>query len=249
MSRKTLGTIAVIIVAAAVVLAAIMLGAGNKASAGNGSSRAQIEPVVLSGTGDGVSKKFTMEAGVMVLHIAYEGSGFFIVNLYNESGYLQRTLADEKGPFEGSTLIGVKNGSVEGAVPGKYFLRVEADGAWDVTIEQPRVDHGSSLPITVGGRGTNISSPLDLESSKVTFNMTHSGSSSFEARLWADDGGFIGLLADGLGNYASEKVLMVGDGAEAPAGMYWLSIGADGEWSVSITIDRSIGAEIVSFGS
>ncbi len=236
--RKVMGVIAVIAVAAALIVAAVALGVGSRASVNNSndSARPQVDDVLMSGTGNGVSERFTLEEGVMVLHITYVGSSFFVANLYKETGYLWGMLVNEKGPFEGSTLVGVKNGSTDTATPGKYFLKVEAAGAWNLTIEQPRVNEGSELPITISGRGTNVSFPIDLANGSVTFNMTHVGRSNFAVKLWADDGTYIDLLASELGNYTGEKIIRVSDmiGGATPW-IYWLSINADGEWTITVT--------------
>jgi len=236
-SRKTVGAIAVIIVAAALVLAAMAWGDSTRAGADGGRDmRQQIDDIAFSGNGSSVSEKFALEAGVMILHMTYSGSNYLIVNLYNESGYLRGMLANEKGPFEGSTLIGVQNGSAVGAVPGKYFMEVEATGAWNITVEQPRVNGGAALPDTISGRGADASGPLRLGNGSVTFNITHVGSSSFAVKLWADDGTYVELLASELGNFAGERVLRVGDGSgSVSSGIYWLSVDADGEWVIAVT--------------
>ena len=232
-----LGAITVIIVAAALVLAAMAWGDSTRAGADGGRDmRQQIDDIAFSGNGSSVSEKFALEAGVMILHMTYSGPSYLIVNLYNETGYLRGMLANEKGPFEGSTLIGVQNGSAAGAVPGKYFMEVEATGAWNITIEQPRVNSGAALPDTVSGRGADVSGPMRLENGSVTFNITHVGSSSFAVKLWADDGTYVELLASELGNFTGERVVRVGDesGSTSP-GLHWLSVDADGEWVIAVT--------------
>jgi hypothetical protein len=185
-------------VAAAVVLAAIMLGAGNKASAGNGSSRAQIEPVVLSGTGDGVFNKFTMEAGVMALHIAYGGMGFFIVNFYNESGYFQRTLAEEKWPFEGSTLIEVTEPRPSAA-----------DALTSVDSTPPKT------AISVNGAAEN-----GWYNGPVTVHLAALDARSGDITLEDNGAQIIRYYADEAGNLGQEASLSINIGGTAPITVY-----------------------------
>jgi hypothetical protein len=196
--QENAGRSPVIIVAVAVALAAIMLGAGNKASAGNGSSRAQIEPVVLSGTGDGVSKKFTMKAGVMALHIVYGGMGFFIVNFYNESGYFQRTLADEKGPFEGSTLIEVTEPRPSAA-----------DALTSVDSTPPKT------AISVNGAAEN-----GWYNGPVTVHLAALDARSGDITLEDDGAQIIRYYSDEAGNHGQEASLSINIGGTAPITVY-----------------------------
>lgn len=202
----------------------------------NTNTRDQIANITYTGSGDKVSAKFTLQAGVTIFHMTHSGTSNFAVTLMEADGGYVDLLANEIGTFSGETLIGVEAGSVVGAVPGEHFLDIEANGAWTIVIEQPRVSSGAALPQTLTGHGASASIPIDLTSGVVLFNMTHSGSSNFAVVIWADDGDYVDLLANEIGDYSGETSLTVdGRVLNASPGIHWLDVDADGTWTIKIT--------------
>lgn len=242
MSKKMLLIIAVVAVVAIIAIAAAAAG-GNKNAANdnnnsndNDNTREQIANVTLTGTSDKVTDKFNLQAGVTIFHMTYTGTGNFAVTLKDADGGYVDLLANEIGAYSGETLIGVKSGNIVGAEPGEHFLDVQASGAWNVTIEQPRVSSGAALPQTLTGSGPEASIPIALTSGVAVFNMTHDGSGNFAVTLWADDGDYVDLLANEIGDYSGEKSVTVNGGIlNASPGIHWLDIDADGSWTIKIT--------------
>ena len=243
MSKKMLMIIAVIAVVAIVAIAAAALSGGNNNAANdnndddnNDNTREQIANVTLTGSTDKVTDKFTLQAGVTIFRLTYSGTSNFAVTLKDADGGFVDLLANEIGAYSGETLIGVKSDSIVGAEPGEHFLDVQASGAWSVTIEQPRVSSGIALPQTLTGNGAEASVPIALTSGVAVFNMTHDGSSNFAVTLWADDGDYVDLLANEIGDYSGEKSVTVNGGLfDASPGIHWLDIDADGPWTIKIT--------------
>jgi hypothetical protein len=252
---KTLLIVAVVVVVAIVIIAAAALSLGGDTEGASGSNNndnnndatnnsnttnpttpTQIANVSMSGTGDKVSEKFELQAGVTIFHMTHSGSANFIVTLYNDTGEYVELLANEIGSYDGSTLIGVKVGNTLFAEPGKHYMQVEADGAWNIIVEQPRVSSGSAVPLTLTGSGPQASTPINLQSGVVLVNMTHTGSSNFAVVLWADNGDYVDLLANEIGVYSGEKAVTVNGGLFNPSpGIHWLDIDADGSWTIKIT--------------
>ncbi|MCE5255147.1 MAG: hypothetical protein LLG45_13255 [Actinomycetia bacterium] len=250
LSKKMLAIVGVLVIVVVVIIAAAALGGGNtKANDNNDNdndndndngdntnTRDQIANVSYSGSGDKVSEKFELQAGVTIFHMTHSGSSNFAVTLYNEAGEYVDLLANEIGTYDGATLIGVKADQLVGAEPGKHYLQIEADGAWTIVIEQPRVASGAALPQTLTGSGPNVTIPIALTSGVAVFNMTHSGSSNFIVTLYADDGDYVDILANEIGAYSGEKSVTVNGGIlNASPGIHWVSVDADGDWTIKIT--------------
>lgn len=211
-------------------------GANTDTSNGNTNARDQIADVTYSGTGDKVTDKFTLQAGVTIFYMKHSGSSNFAVKLYNDTGEYVELLANEIGIYDGATMIGVKSDNIVGAQPGKHYLDIDADGAWNITIGQPRVASGSALPQTMSGSGPSVSIPLQLAAGTVIFNMTHDGSSNFAVILWSDDGEYEDLIANEIGAYSGETSVTVGTGLlQVSPGIAWLNIAADGNWTIKVT--------------
>jgi len=249
MSKKKLLIIAVVALVAIVAIAAAAAG-GNKNATNddnnsninndnnnsNTNTREQIANVTLTGTSDKVTDKFNLQAGVTIFHLTYGGAGNFAVTLKDADGGYVDLLANEIGAYSGETLIGVKTGNIVGAETGEHFLDIQASGPWNVTIEQPRVSSGAALPQTLSGSGPEASIPITLTSGVAVFNMTHTGTSNFAVTLWADDGDYVDLLANEIGDYSGEKSVTVNGGIlNASPGIHWLKIDADGPWTIKIT--------------
>lgn len=240
-SKKTLVIVAVIAIVAIIIIAAAAAMSGGNKSSTNGSdnntnTREQIANVTFSGTSDDVTSKFVLEAGITIFYMKYTGADNFIIWMYNDTGAQTELLANEIGSYDGAQLIGVRADNIMGATPGQYYLGVEASGAWNVTVEQPRMSSGSALPQTLTGSGEEVSVPIQLTSGVAIFNMTHDGSSNFIVTLWADDGDYVALLANEIGDYSGETSVTVNGGLfNASPGIHWINIDADGSWTIKIT--------------
>jgi hypothetical protein len=252
---KTLLIIAVVVVVAIVIIAAAVALSGNSNSTGtnddnnsnnnnnNGSNnqtnpRDQITNVTFSGSSDEVTEKFTLQTGVTIFHMSYSGDSNFIVTLYNDTGQMIELPANEIGSYQGEYLIGVQNGYFIGAEPGQYYLNVQAEGSWNIIVEQPRVSSAASLPQTFTGEGDVVPVPIALTAGTVIFNMTNTDpqSSNFIVTLWNDDGAYQELIANEFGDYSGEMSIVVGTGfLQVEPGISWLYVQSSGDWTIKIT--------------
>jgi hypothetical protein len=90
---------------------------------------------------------------------------------------------------------------------------------------------GSSLvdAIRLNGHGDDVRSFNVTETGLHTFTLHHTGDHNFAITLKDDDGKYIALLVNEIGDYSgknSEKLAI---------GRYWLNIEADGDWAIAIT--------------
>lgn len=250
MVSKKLLAVAVIAVVVIIVIAAAAAAGGSKSATNNDNNnsnnndntdntpttREQIANVTLTGNTDAVTDKFTLQAGVTIFHITYAGTSYFGVTLKDANGEHVDLLANEIGAYTGDALIGVKDGNYAGAEPGQHFLDIQAEGAWTISIEQPRVSSSTSVPTTISGHGDDASVPIMLTNGVAVFNITYEGSDYFGVDLWADDGEYVELLANEIGDYIGEKSVTVNSGIlSASSGIHWLDIDGAGAWTIKIT--------------
>lgn len=186
---------------------------------------AQSEPETfdLSGSGPEATSTFKLEKGLSIFTMTYTGSSNFIVWLMDaNTGQNVELLANAIGSFDGSRSVGVKS-------DGDYILNIQADGPWQVTVEQPRKTATQSVPLTLSGNGQKVSEIFYLENGLRRIEMKHDGSSNFIVWLIDDQGNKIDLLANEIGSFEGSKAI----GITNP-GTYMLDISADGNWEISI---------------
>jgi len=194
------------------------------------------EPIILSGNGDTSTETFTLEEGIAIFYFTHNGDSNFIVELLNaETG--ETVLGDFPnviGSFEGSTALGV-TGETMYASPGEHLLNIDADGDWEVRIEQPRPSDAPTPPQTFSEEGWKVTEPFKLEEGTATFEFTHDGSSNFIVQLYDEEGNRIDTLVNEIGEYeGSTTVGVTGDMLDASPGIHYLSVDADGNWEINI---------------
>ena len=86
------------------------------------------EPIVLSGTGQEATSKFSLEKGLSIFRMTHDGDSNFIIWLLDEEGNEIVLLVNEIGEFDGSKATSIDNAGI-------YLLDVSADGNWEISIE------------------------------------------------------------------------------------------------------------------
>jgi len=176
----------------------------------------------FSGTGDTASSAFTLDAGLAVFDMTHIGSSNFIVHLLDMDGHVVEYLANEIGDYDGSAAVGIDT-------QGSYYLDIDADGPWSISITQPRPSLSSLLYTnSFSGTGPTATSLFRMSGGARTFTLTHSGSSNFIVHLLDMDGHVVEYLANEIGDYSGSTISGVDSGG------YLLSIDADGPWSITI---------------
>ena len=174
----------------------------------------------LSGRGQRVSDRFSLEAGLSIFKMQHNGQRNFIVRLLNESGQNVELFANEIGDYNGTQAVGITSA-------GQHVFQVDADGSWSITVEQPRPGSAPGIPISFNGRGASVTGFFDLPSGLKTIQMRHSGRRNFIVRLLDRNGRSADLAANVIGGFDGSKATNL-------AGIHLLNIDADGDWSIEI---------------
>lgn len=189
-----------------------------------------ITDIQLSGHGDDITQSFVLTTGVAIFQMSHVGSSNFAIWLVTQGGVEEELLANEIGSYQGSTLVGVTTSYSGDVVPGTYYLEVTADGDWTVTISQPRPSSAPGLPQTITGISDKASSAFTLTEGAIKFQMSYTGSSNFIVILYNEDGEWVDLLANEIGDYTGTTSVGV-----TSTGIYYLSVIGIGSWSVAIS--------------
>jgi hypothetical protein len=177
-------------------------------------------PVARSGHGQQGIIGLSLPAGLGVARATHaNGQSNFIVWLVDPSGRETELLANEIGPADTTSAFNVP-------AAGSYGLNVRSDGDWTITIEFPRPTDAPGLPQQFAGHGDGVSGFFRLPPSQHLFRLTHDGQSNFIVWLADRDGREVDLLANEIGPADVSTI------AGQPDGIYFLSINADGNWTV-----------------
>ncbi len=86
-------------------------------------------PQQFKGQSQQVSKKFTLNDGLVVSRMTHDGKRIFSVTLLDDKGTRIASLVSMVGNFNGANAIGIKQS-------GTYLLNITADGNWTINVEQ-----------------------------------------------------------------------------------------------------------------
>ncbi len=170
--------------------------------------------VVLEGSGQRVTDHFVLPARVNRVIAQHTGRRNFIVWAYAPDGN-RRLVANEIGTATSMTPL-------EGT--GSWFLEVNADGEWTITIEPIGNDPGAAGAI--GGRGTYVSGFFTPpRTGPVPYRFSHTGQRNFIVWLHCEQGN--DLVVNEIGNVSGEAV------ADFRGGPCYWEVDADGDWTLA----------------
>ncbi len=180
-------------------------------------------PQQFRGQSQQVSKKFTLNDGLVVFRMTHNGKRNFIVVLLDDKGTQIATLVNRIGNFNGANAIGVKQS-------GTYLLKITADGNWTINVETQQVKSATAAtPKMFKGTGQQVTPLLKLSNGLTTFRMTHDGKRNFIVVLLDDKGTQIATLVNRIGNFNGANAIGV-----KQSGTYLLNITADGNWTINV---------------
>ena len=162
--------------------------------------------------------------GFIIVKMSHSGQSNFAVLLKDSSsGDSRELLANEIGAYSGTRA------ALE--PPGKYFLDVEADGSWALTVMEPgHLPHKEQGPYQFQGRGPDVAAVFRLDSGRVDISLAHQGTSNFAVVLYdVTRDARVDLLANEIGTWQGRTVSNVG------GGWYLLDVEADGAWTIRVT--------------
>ncbi|MCC6177143.1 MAG: hypothetical protein IT305_17700 [Chloroflexi bacterium] len=185
------------------------------------------QPIVITGQGPQASARFHLQAGLVTLKAQKSGNFFLFADLLASDG----DFIDSVGLSRDET-VGMSADRI--AVAGEYLIDVGGSGAWTVTIEQPHPTGASPPPVTYRGtKGESLTPFFYLDEGLTILRASQIGT----GHLWL-------TLLDAEGRYVDSVDLSSGesvgaglDGIEG-AGVHFIEVDADGDWSVIVEQPR-----------
>ena len=178
-------------------------------------------PETYSGSGTATEEGLDLTMGPITAEYSHSGSGNFIVNLITLEGesYQDVLLANIIGQAEGAQ-VGTASAN------GGYNLDVQADGDWEITLEQPSNPQPQSLPFDESGEGPSYIGPYDF-SGPTAIQGSHDGESNFIVTPVPVDPSDFGIsVFNEIGQFEGSTTARI-------EGVSYLKIEADGAWTLS----------------
>ncbi|MEZ5101972.1 MAG: hypothetical protein R3C15_19660 [Thermoleophilia bacterium] len=181
----------------------------------------------LKGTGSKVVNVTLTKDTPLVVGARHAGTSNFILELVSRNGSGSELLVNEIGRWAGQVAWAY-------ASRGRYRLKIDADGAWTITFNQPAPNNRTSrlLPGRVAGKGSRVVPVRTLTDLQPIVSATHrAGSSNFIVELigYGDTSGSE-LLFNEIGRFSGQTLINT-----MPEGHYLLSVIADGYRTIRFT--------------
>lgn len=171
----------------------------------------------FSGNGQEVRQGVSIQGGLTVVRATHSGESNFQVSLANDSEF-DDNFINAIGDFDGAQA-----NLIEG---GEYILDVNADGNWEIDLEQPRSGQGESLPTSFSGNGPGVVGPVQFAGTGVASG-EHDGESNFQVELYPMAGSFAEIVFNEIGSFEGET-------SYSFDGIGWVDVNADGNWTVEL---------------
>ncbi|MBC7595415.1 MAG: hypothetical protein H7288_16010 [Kineosporiaceae bacterium] len=177
--------------------------------------------LTFSGTGSSVSDSFILPTGLAVFRSAYSGPFSNFIAYLNEAntGATFDLLANEVGS-------NISVSSPSGVDENRYVIEVQSQGAWTITVEQPKSSVGTRTAFS--GSGSQATELFSATGGGRTFTFSHVGSSNFIVYLYDSSGNIVDVVANEIGNASGSSFVGL------TAGAYMMGIQADGNWTINI---------------
>lgn len=175
------------------------------------------EAQTFEGSGQDVRQGVQLDSGLTTVEATHDGESSFVVSLANDSE-VGGTFINAIGTFDGAQAS-----LIDG---GEYALDIDADGDWTVSIAQPRVATGQSLPQSFEGEGPAVIGPVDI-SGTVDASSEHDGRLSFIVEIFPQQGSSSEVIFNDVGSFEGETTASFD-------GVGWINVRADGSWSLDL---------------
>ncbi len=178
--------------------------------------------VEVNGRGQQVSKKFTLQAGLLTYHATHSGSSNFVVYILDgATGAEVTSIVNEIGKVDATKAMQLKKG-------GTYAVQVQADGPWSLTFEQPRPTEAPAGPQAYNGAGTSLSPFFQTGGGLVVIGGLYQGDGRVAIRVRDANGVVVEQIANQVGTFSGSK------GVSLTPGIYFLELYGNGTWSVNV---------------
>lgn len=185
------------------------------------------EPLEFDGEGVTVTDEFEIDDGPTVVEGVHEGESTFFVQIVPRENGQDYTVINHFGEFDGTSGTYVEAGT--------YTVYVDADGAWELTVRQPRVsaDEADEPPLTVSGDGSDWIGPV-LFDGTTRVAARYDGEADFGVEVVPEDQDSSEFVWDGgelvftaIGPFAGKTSVRVD-------GVGYVDIEATGEWTLEL---------------
>lgn len=178
--------------------------------------------VEVSGQGQQTSRKFTLQAGLVTYHAQHSGKSNFIVYILDgTTGQEVTSIVNEIGAVDATKALQLKKG-------GTYVARVDADGPWSLSFEQPRPTEAPAAPQAYSGNGTSLSPFFHSDGGLLMVSGSYQGDGRVAIRVRDINGVVVDQVANQVGTFNGSL------GMSVPAGIYFLEMYGNGTWSVTV---------------
>jgi hypothetical protein len=178
-------------------------------------------PRTFEGSGTSTTDSFRLAPGPITAEFTHDGSSNFITELLTEEGesYEDVGLTNLIGSVDGGTVASV-------SASGGHVLNVDADGTWEVTLDQPVDPTPGSLPVDASGEGPSYVGPFEFDG-PTAFEGTHEGSSNYIVQpIPVDPSNAAVSIFNEIGQFE-------GSTTERLDGLFYLNVDADGAWTLT----------------
>lgn len=171
----------------------------------------------FSGNGQEVREGVSIQGGLTVVRATHSGESNFQVSLANDSEF-DDIFINAIGDFDGAqaNLIDA----------GEFILDVNADGNWEIDLEQPRSGQGESLPTSFSGNGPEVVGPVQFAGTGIATG-EHNGESNFQVEIYPMTGSFAEIVFNEIGSFEGETTYSFDK-------VGWIDVNADGNWTVEL---------------
>lgn len=149
----------------------------------------------FSGSGAEVIDGVEIAGGLTSVDATHDGESNFIVEFVPSDGEFNELLMNAIGTYEGTGARLLEEDT--------YQIDVDADGDWELIVQQPRADSGDDLPQTIEGDGPDLFGPFEFDGNH-TAGGSYQGESNFIVEVYPPEGDFGELVFNEIGEFEGE---------------------------------------------
>lgn len=178
--------------------------------------------VELAGRGQQVTRKFTLQEGLVQYRVTHNGSSNIVIEIKDgATGANVETILNEIGPVDATKATRLRKS-------GTYVLQVQADGDWTISLDEPRPEDAPEAPQLYSGSGTSVSPFFETDGGLLVIGGTYQGDGRVAIRLRDANGAVVEQIANQVGSYNGSM------GVSVTPGIYFLELSGKGDWTVSV---------------
>jgi len=210
-------------------------------------SEDEVSSISFTGEGDTITDFFKLESYMLLFDIEYSGDGHFSTVIYGTEDEYLDLVANEIGSFNYEVYTSLQTDlsyiSSDFGISGQeFFLEIEADGPWTVSIKQPNFNEFNDNFTSLNGKGTVASDAYYFDCGMHKISVKHFGDRYFSVVAYDITGDYIDLVVNEIGNYEGTTILDIDK-----KGFYVFDISgsSDAYWTIYVGDEPKIpGVEI-----